>query len=73
MAGVVDDGYTSAEVSYGDELVAVVYERADGWKADLLPVAPQRPAAEPAGCASSPHRTGCCSTSTGEVRTCPRG
>ena len=35
VTGVVDDGYTSAEVSYGEDLVAVVYERADGWRADL--------------------------------------
>ncbi|MBX3398012.1 MAG: hypothetical protein KF873_04675 [Gemmataceae bacterium] len=36
VAGVVDDGFTSAEVSYSDETVAVVYERADGWRTDLF-------------------------------------
>lgn len=36
VVGMVDDGYTSAEVYYGDDLVAVVYERPDGWKTDLF-------------------------------------
>jgi hypothetical protein len=31
----VDDPFTSAEVLYGEEVVATVYERADGWKVDL--------------------------------------
>jgi hypothetical protein len=31
----VDDPYTSAEVLYGEEIVAIVYERPDGWKVDL--------------------------------------
>ena len=36
VVGVVDDGYTSAEVYKGDTLVAVVYELPTGWQADLL-------------------------------------
>jgi hypothetical protein len=36
VAGVVDDGYTSAEVYYGDALVAIVYELAIGWRVDLF-------------------------------------
>ena len=36
VIGVVDDGHTSAEVSYGDELIAIVYERPNGWRADLF-------------------------------------
>ena len=39
VVGVVDDGYTSAEVYYGDALVAVVYELATGWKVDLIEAA----------------------------------
>jgi hypothetical protein len=31
----VDDPYTSAEVLYGEEVVAIVYERPNGWKVDL--------------------------------------
>jgi hypothetical protein len=36
VVGVVDDGYTSAEVYYVDKLVAKVYELPDGWKVDLF-------------------------------------
>lgn len=36
VLGVADDGYTSAEVYYGDALVAAVYELPDGWRSDLF-------------------------------------
>jgi hypothetical protein len=35
VVGVVEDGFTSVEVYSDDTLVAVVYERPQGWKLDL--------------------------------------
>ena len=32
----VQDPYTSAEVLYGEEIIAIVYERPSGWKVDLF-------------------------------------
>jgi hypothetical protein len=35
VAGVIEDGFTSAEIYSDDTLVAVVYELTQGWKLDL--------------------------------------
>lgn len=34
--GGVDDGYTSAEVSYDDAIVAIVHDSTDGWQIELF-------------------------------------
>jgi hypothetical protein len=32
----VNDGCTSAEIYFGEQLIAIVYERVEGWKVDLF-------------------------------------